>query len=70
MELDSDIFIKVNQSYLINKYFIKVIDKRKKTVSLNGEEIIPFTITVSSFLDLIRQNVIPFLLANVWLSLI
>ncbi|TFF36138.1 LytR/AlgR family response regulator transcription factor [Mucilaginibacter psychrotolerans] len=55
-ELDPLVFIRINQSYVINKNYIKLIDKKKKVVELNGNKQIPFTTTLSSLLNLIAQN--------------
>jgi two-component system LytT family response regulator len=44
-ELGSEMFIRVNQSYLINKNYIKFIDKKSRQVELINNQRIPFTIT-------------------------
>jgi DNA-binding LytR/AlgR family response regulator len=54
-ELDQQMFIRVNQSYIVNKNYIKMIDKKKKTVELIGNQQIPFTTTISTLLNLITQ---------------
>ena len=56
-ELDPEIFIRTNQSHIINKNYIKLIDKKKKIVELNSSKQIPFTTTISTLLMLIGQNV-------------
>lgn len=39
-QLPADLFVRVHQSYLINKTEILLIDKQKKTVRLsNGEDV-------------------------------
>lgn len=55
-ELESKSFIRVNQSYLINKYHIEKIDKKKKSIGLLEDHNIHFTITLKTLLDLINQN--------------
>ncbi|ATP57183.1 hypothetical protein CPT03_12220 [Pedobacter ginsengisoli] len=55
-ELDSLLFIRVNQSYLINKDFIKIIDKRNKFIELVSSQRIPFTKTIAELLSLIFAN--------------
>lgn len=57
-ELDSELFIKVSQSYVINKHFIKLIDKRKKYIELVGEHKIPFTVTLTSLIHLIEKRAV------------
>ncbi|QIL41614.1 LytTR family transcriptional regulator [Pedobacter sp. HDW13] len=52
-ELDPTSFIRVNQSYLINKNFIKIIDKKNKYVELINNQRIPFTTTIAELLSLI-----------------
>lgn len=64
-ELDTAVFIRVNQSYVININFIKSIDKKKKTIELIGSRVIPFTTTLTDLLSLIASKaamLIPFIL--------
>jgi len=49
-ELGSLTFIRVNQSYLINKDCIKSIDKKNKLVELINNQHIPFTVTLKDLL--------------------
>jgi DNA-binding LytR/AlgR family response regulator len=49
-ELNPTLFIRVNQSYLINKSYIKIIDKKKKCLVLLNDHIIPFTLTLKELL--------------------
>jgi DNA-binding LytR/AlgR family response regulator len=55
-ELDQQIFIRINQSYIVNKNYIELIDKKRKFVELTGNRQIPFTTTIGTLLDLISQN--------------
>jgi len=55
-ELEPDVFIRINQSYIINKNYIRLIDKRKKTVELVGSKQIPFTTTIRTLLTLIGES--------------
>ena len=52
-EFDPKVFIRTNQSYIINKNYIKLIDKKKKIVELNNHKQIPFTTIISTLLMLI-----------------
>lgn len=51
-ELPTD-FIRVNQSYLINKEYIVSIDKKKRSISLTGDKEIPYTIALKKLLNFI-----------------
>lgn len=57
-ELDALLFVRVNQSYLINKDCIKLIDKKSKFIELINSQRIPFTITISELLSLISVNLV------------
>jgi len=61
-ELDPQLFIRINQSYIINKNYIKLIDKKKRLVELDSNKQIPFTTTISVLLNLIRQSAAAFAL--------
>jgi DNA-binding LytR/AlgR family response regulator len=52
-QLDSLNFIRVNQSYLINKDFIECVDKKNKYIELIDKRQIPFTITIRELLLII-----------------
>jgi len=52
----SDQFLRVNQSFIINKSFVNRIDKKRKTIWLDGELEIPFTISLKELLYLIANN--------------
>jgi len=56
-ELAASIFIKVNQSYLLNKHRILHVDKKNRLVHSEYWDPIPFTITIRRLLDLITGNV-------------
>lgn len=51
-----DQFVRVNQSYIINKAFVTRIDKKRKTIWLEGELEIPFTLSLKELLGLIVNN--------------
>ncbi|TDQ06956.1 LytR/AlgR family response regulator transcription factor [Pedobacter metabolipauper] len=55
-ELDSFTFIRISQSYIINRDFIKLIDKKKKFLKMAGDEQLPYTISLSSLVNLIGFN--------------
>ena len=54
-ELNDSLFIRVNQSYLINKIYVVNIDKKKKTILLNNDHIIHFTINLKRLIELITN---------------
>ena len=55
-ELDQKVFIKINQSYIVNKHHITMIDKKKKLVELDGSSKVPFTTSIGTLLELITEN--------------
>ncbi|RYE14297.1 MAG: hypothetical protein EOP34_06900 [Rickettsiales bacterium] len=55
-ELNTCSFIRVNQSYLINRNQIIHIDKKNKQVALINSISLPFTITVKKFIELLNLN--------------
>jgi DNA-binding LytR/AlgR family response regulator len=55
-ELPQDIFIRVNQSYVINKHFINCINKKKKCITLENCINVPYTITLKELFILIENN--------------
>ncbi|HTN22273.1 MAG TPA: LytTR family DNA-binding domain-containing protein [Pelobium sp.] len=64
-ELDSNCFIRVSQSYLVNLQYIKTIHKKEKYLELNNEFKIPFTISIKRFLEELNNIVLSdFLLAD------
>jgi DNA-binding LytR/AlgR family response regulator len=52
-ELDTQ-FIRVNQSFLVNKSYIKNINKKKRALELVNKSQIPFTVSVKNLLFLIK----------------
>jgi DNA-binding LytR/AlgR family response regulator len=54
-ELKNPFFIRVNQSYLINKAHVVNIDKKKKTILLYNNHSIPFTITLKKLVEFITN---------------
>jgi len=52
-DLNDEQFIRVNQSYLINKNHIQMIDKKKKLIAMIQDHFIPFTISLKALLALI-----------------
>jgi two-component system LytT family response regulator len=52
-ELNLPFFIRVNQSYLVNKQFIERIDRKKKQLFLANGYMIPFTTTIKKLIELI-----------------
>lgn len=55
-DLNQDNFIRVNQSYLINRDFIQLIDKKNKYIELINNVLIPFTVNVKDLLKLISNR--------------
>lgn len=53
-ELNTTAFIRINQSYLINRNQIIHIDKKKKQVALINSISLPFTITMKKFVELLN----------------
>ena len=49
-------FVRVNQSFIVNKFFVESIDKKKKTIQLEGNQDIPFTITLKDLLGLLKGD--------------
>lgn len=56
LDLNPDDFIRISQSYLINKDYIKLIDKKNKQVELIDSKRIPFTTTINKLLILISKQ--------------
>jgi len=55
LELNSAEFIRVHQSYLINKKYIQRINRKKKCIDLFNNHNIPFTITLKTLIFLISE---------------
>jgi two-component system LytT family response regulator len=49
-------FIRVSQSYLVNRNYISSIDKKKKNVVLSNGHAITFTITIKELIALIYKQ--------------
>ena len=47
-------FIRVNQSFLVNRVFVQCIDKKKKIIVLDCNKEVPFTISLKELLLLLR----------------
>ena len=56
-EIDPELFIRVSQSYLINKNYISAIDKKKRSIELINKCQIQFTTTIKELLHLIGNKV-------------
>lgn len=54
-ELAPHVFIRVSQSFLINRFLIDRIDKKKKTIALNGSHCINYTIALKTLMTLLNQ---------------
>ncbi|UEG54020.1 LytTR family transcriptional regulator [Mucilaginibacter daejeonensis] len=53
-ELQPDIFIRVNQSFLINRYLIERIDKKRKSIELNENHSVSYTVALKALLKMIE----------------
>lgn len=49
-------FVRVNQSFIVNKLFVERIDKKKKTIQLEGNHNIPFSTTLKELLSLLNGD--------------
>jgi len=49
-------FIRVGQSYVINRNFITSIDKKSKNIILENSQAVPFTIAVKQLLFLLNNQ--------------
>lgn len=58
-QLSSNQFIRISQTYLINKSFINKIDRKKKNLFLLDHISIPFTISLKSLMELISDSIHP-----------
>ena len=52
-EINRKDFIKISQSFLINKNFIISIDKKGRLINLINNHQVPFTITIKSLIEMI-----------------
>mgnify|MGYP003577933524 CR=1 FL=1 len=48
-------FIRINQSFLVNRHYIKTINKKEKNISLSNEAVLPFTVPLKKLIGLINQ---------------
>jgi DNA-binding LytR/AlgR family response regulator len=55
-ELDPKWFIRVNQSFLINIRFIKLINKKKRFIELVNQQQIPFTVRIKELIELLSPK--------------
>ncbi|HEX8019282.1 LytTR family DNA-binding domain-containing protein [Mucilaginibacter sp.] len=55
-ELLSEDFLRVNQSFIINRRFIQSIDKKKRCIELENGELIPFTVSLKELLLMIGKG--------------
>lgn len=55
-ELSPEIFIRVNQSFVVNKTYITSIDKRKRSIKLIQDHDIPFTVTIKELMLMISTD--------------
>jgi len=56
-ELCQEKFVKVSQSYLVNIDYIRLVDKKKRTIELSNRIEIPFTTSIKELLSLIGSTV-------------
>jgi DNA-binding LytR/AlgR family response regulator len=50
-ELDSSMFIKVQQSFIVNKNFITHIDKKSRKIHLDFNVDVPFTLSIKTLME-------------------
>jgi two-component system LytT family response regulator len=55
-ELEPHIFIRVSQSFVINRYLIERIDKKKKCIDLKEDHSIGYTVALKNLLTMINQT--------------
>jgi DNA-binding LytR/AlgR family response regulator len=58
VQLSSSQFIRISQTYLINKAFVNKIDRKKKNLYLDSV-IVPFTISLKNLMELISDSIHP-----------
>jgi len=51
IEINSPTFLRIHQSYLINKEKISLIDKENKTVKMENGLMLPFTLKVKELIN-------------------
>lgn len=55
-ELPGNFFLRVNQSFLVNKSFVSTINKKERMIALTQGALIPFTIRLKELLLLMTQS--------------
>ena len=58
-ELSPNQFLRVSQSFVINKNCVRLVDKKKRIIELKGGVRIPFTTTITELISLMASNVYP-----------
>ena len=53
-ELPASVFLRISQSYIINRCFIEKVDKKKRIVIMRNGDELPYTIKVREF---IKNNI-------------
>lgn len=52
-ELNPELFVRISQTYLVNKDFISSIDNKRKMVELSGNREVKFTLPLKKLVELI-----------------
>lgn len=55
-ELAPEIFVRVSQSYMINKNYISQVDKKAKHILLRDKTLIPFNISIKYLLKILAAR--------------
>lgn len=55
-ELPPEDFLRVSQSFIINKRFLQSIDKKKRCIELENGEMIPFTVSLKELLLILGKD--------------
>ena len=55
--LDASTFIRVSQSCLINKNYIKILDKKRKIIEMDGDVVVRYTLSVKHLLQRFKELV-------------
>ncbi|GEP93301.1 LytTr DNA-binding domain-containing protein [Chitinophaga terrae (ex Kim and Jung 2007)] len=55
-QLCSPMFIRVSQSYLVNKSYVSFINKKTRELVLSNEQSIPYTLTIKELFGLMSAN--------------
>lgn len=59
VQLSDNQFIRISQTYLINKTFVNKIDRKKKNLYLLNHISVPFTISLKNLMELISGSIQP-----------